>query len=120
MLTFLLMAIANLNPGTISQVLGSNLALFFLSYSTSLISASLGMSRLLMNGPSKLIKKQGYCGGYLQWGFLVLFLSIATSFAAKAAWIGSFGAPEIFQNIPIWIGISYLPQFLMVIISNTD
>ena len=92
-------------------------ALFFISFTTSVISASLGMSRLLLNGPSRFVRKTGRLGGYLQWGFVLLMLSIMSGIIAKAAWLpfvinhpadmGSLGAV-------LWIGVSLIPQFLLV------
>ena len=49
---------------------------FLLGFISSVTSASLGMTRLLMNGPSKLIKKQGPLGGYIQVGVTLMFFSI--------------------------------------------
>ena len=89
------------------------IALFYLSFTTSVISASLGMSRLLLNGPSKFIRKTGRLGGYCQWGFVLLILSIMSGIVSKAAWL------EIVVNDPfnmgplgvvMWIGVSLLPQ----------
>ena len=95
----------------------SKLVLFFLSFTTSVISASLGMSRLLLNGPSKFIRKTGRLGGYCQWGFVFLILSMITGIVSKAAWLpfvmdrptrmGYLGAV-------LWIGVSLIPQLLLV------
>ena len=41
-----------------------NFPLFVAGLTSSVLSACLGMTRLLMDGPSKLVKKQGYLGGY--------------------------------------------------------
>ena len=53
-----------------------NFALFVAGLTSSVLSACLGMTRLLMDGPSKLVKKQGYLGGYLQVGFPLVIFSI--------------------------------------------
>ena len=92
-------------------------ALFILSFTTSIISASWGMSRLLLSGPSKFVRKTGRLGGYFQWGFVLLILSIMSGIIAKAAWLplvinwptnlGSLGAI-------LWIGVSLIPQLLLV------
>ena len=91
--------------------------LFLISFTTSVISASLGMSRLLLNGPSKFVRKTGRLGGYCQWGFVLLMLSIMSGIIAKASWLpfvinsstdmGTLGAV-------LWIGVSLIPQFLLV------
>ena len=88
--------------------------LFYMSFTLSVISASLGMTRLLMNGPSKLIKKQGKFGGYGQCPFFILFLSIASCLIAKASWVGFIRIDDYPIRTLIWFGISYIPQLLMV------
>ena len=75
------------------------------------------MSRLLLNGPSRFVRKTGRLGGYLQWGFVLLMLSIMSGIIAKAAWLpyviksparmGTLGAV-------LWINVSLIPQFLLV------
>ena len=95
-------------------------ALFYFSFTTSVISASLGMSRLLLNGPSRFVRKTGRLGGYLQWGFVLLMLSIMSGIIAKAAWLpfvinypvemGTLGT----LGAVLWIGVSLIPQFLLV------
>ena len=94
------------------------IVLFFLSFSTSIISASLGMSRLLLTGPSKFVRKTGRLGGYCQWGFVLLILSIITGIISKAAWLPlvidwptrSMG----YLGAILWIGVSLIPQLLLV------
>ena len=93
--------------------------LFFLSFSTSIISASLGMSRLLLNGPSKFIRKVGRLGGYCQWGFVLLILSIMTGIVSKAAWLPFMTNiydqhNKVSQGVVLWIGVSLIPQLLLV------
>ena len=94
-------------------------ALFFLSFTTSVISASLGMSRLLLNGPSKFIRKVGRLGGYCQWGFVLLILSIMSGIIAKAIWLPFvtiiYDQHNMFSlGVVLWIGVSLIPQLLLV------
>ena len=94
-------------------------ALFFLSFATSVISASLGMSRLLLKGPSKFIRKVGRLGGYCQWGFVLLILSIMTGIVSKAAWLPFMTNiydrhNKVSQGVVLWIGVSLIPQLLLV------
>ena len=93
------------------------IALFYLSFTTSVISASLGMSQLLLNGPSKFIRKTGRLGGYCQWGFVLLILSIMSGIVSKAAWL-EIVVTDPFNMGPLgavmWIGVSLLPQLLLV------
>ena len=88
----------------------------------SVLSASLGMARLLMNGPSKLVKKQGHLGGYAQVGFALIMFSIMFVLVAKALWlpfslgrgpvIGGTRTKPIFALV--WIGVSLAPQLILV------
>ena len=90
---------------------------FLLGFITSVLSASLGMARLLMNGPSKVVKKQGPLGGYAQVGFALVMLSIICVLVAKALWL-----PYSIYNGPdrdplyalVWIGVSLAPQLILV------
>ena len=96
-----------------------DLVLFCLSFGTSLVSASLGMSRLLLNGPSKLMKKSESCGGYNQWGFGLLNLSIMNGIISKTAWISVelYIRLELELLVPsamIWVSTSFIPQCLLV------
>ena len=103
------------------------LALFIVGFTSSVLSASLGMTRLLMNGPSKLIKKQGSLGGYLQCGFAMLFISVMCMVVAKALWLGLavvdfkmgmlHGHKVLKPNkgyVLVWLGVSILPQLILV------
>ena len=94
------------------------LALFILGFTSSVLSASLGMARLLLNGPSKLIKKQGPLGGYAQVGFALVMLQIICVLVAKALWMpfSIDGGPVRGEPIYtlVWIGVSLAPQLILV------
>ena len=104
-----------LGPG--SEKNPEKFPLFVLSFTTSIISASLGMSRFLLNGPSKCIKKLGRLGGYCQWGFALLQLSIMSGIIAKAAWLPDVISDPIdmkSMGVLLWVGVSLMPQLLLV------
>ena len=97
-----------------------DLLIFILSFPLSLVSASLGMSRILMNGPSKLIKKSKSCSG---WVFVLLNLSFICVIISKSTWIGEISTlmdsssgiePTELAIILIWICTSFIPQCLLV------
>ena len=104
-----------------------DMILYYLSFAAfwiSLVSASLGMSRILMNGPSKFMKKSKICSG---WGFVLLNLSILGGIYSKTAWIsnpyaylGNYSGIEGFELpvpsaiILIWVCTSFIPQCLLV------
>ena len=101
-----------------------NSRLFIFGFMSSVLSASLGMARLLMNGPSKLVKKQGNLGGYAQVGFALLMLLIMFVLVAKALWlafsiIGGGHHPQPL-NALVWIGVSLVPQLFLVSLSKLD
>ena len=97
--------------------------LFLLGFTSSMLSASLGMARLLMNGPSRLVKNKGLC----QVGFALVMLSIMCILVAKASWLGlstySSNRWRV-RNDPlyalVWIGISLAPQLILVSLSKCD
>ena len=87
--------------------------LFLVGFISSVLSASLGMARLLMNGPSKLVKKQGHLGGYAQVGFALVILSIMFVLVAKAVWMALLTAWSPLYAL-VWIGVSLAPQLILV------
>ena len=90
--------------------------IFLVCFISSVMTATLGMTRLLMSGPSKVIKKQGHLGGYLQIGFALLFFSIMAVLVAKALWLAFVitGPGSNPLNALIWLPVSLLPQFILV------
>ena len=96
-------------------------ALFLCGFISSVVSAGLGMTRLLMNGPSKLFYKRGHAlGGYCQAAFALLMVSNMCVLIAKALWlafaIGNFGPGSKPLNALIWISVSLAPQFLLALV----
>ena len=97
----------------------TDLPLFLVGFISSILSASLGLARFLMNGPSKLVKKQGRLGGYLQVGFALLFFAILLTLVSKALWLAFvLNEPTTLEPNPlyvfVWMGISLVPQLILV------
>ena len=94
--------------------------LFFVGFTSSVLSASLGMARLLLNGPSKLVKKQGHLGGYAQVGFALVMFSIMCVLVAKPLWLAfsTSSGGLTWSGDPlyalVWIGVSLAPQLILV------
>ena len=87
--------------------------LFFCGFASSVVSAALGMTRLLMNGPSKLFYKRDHpLGGYCQAAFALLMVSIMFVLIAKALWL-AFSCYDNPINALIWISASLVPQFVL-------
>ena len=57
---------------------------FILTFLSSLLSASFGMTKFLKVGPCRLLPNQGYLGGYLSWSFIFTFFNITISFLFNA------------------------------------
>ena len=96
------------------------LALFIAGFTSSVLSASLGMARLLMNGPSKLVKKQGHLGGYAQVGFALVMVSIICVLVSKALWLAFSTSWLDPLYALVWIGVSLAPQLTLVSHSKLD
>ena len=81
------------------------------------------MTRLLMNGPSKLIPKRGYLSGYISLPFAMLMVSILFCALAKASWVVFFFlAPtnNDYTGCAFWVAVTYLPQLILVSFNNQD
>ena len=70
-----------------------------------------------MNGPSKLVKKQGHLGGYAQVGFALVMFSIMFVLVAKALWLAFLLDSNPLYAL-VWIGVSLAPQLTLVSLSK--
>ena len=89
---------------------------FFLSFVTSVISASLGLSKVLLKGPVKLVpSNRGFLGGYIQLPFFLLYCSVLTGLVGKAAWL-PFAMTGLNGDIYalVWFAMMIAPQATMV------
>ena len=90
---------------------------FFLSFVTSVVSATLGLSKVLLKGPVKLVpSNRGYLGGYVQLPFFLLYCSVFTCLVGKAAWLPSAmtGYDEEAIHALVWFAMMIAPQTTMV------
>ena len=60
---------------------------FFFSYSTSILTASLGLTKLLLVGPCPILSEKGLLNGLLTWRFFFCFLGVLSSMLTKAFFI---------------------------------
>ena len=75
---------------------------FLLSFISSVISATLGLSKVLLKGPVKLVSSnRGYLSGYVQPPFFLLCSSVFTCMVGKAAWLpfAMNGLKEIYVSV---------------------
>ena len=92
---------------------------FYLSFVTSVVSATLGLSKVLLKGPVKLVpSNRGFLGGYVQLPFFLLYWSVFTCLVGKAAWLpfamlGSLGSDGEIHAL-VWFAMMIAPQATMV------
>ena len=101
---------------------GANHTLFIVTFSSSVLTASLGIAKFLKTGPCRLVPDQGPMGGHATLGFFLLMVNIALTIVGKGFMLPAIGyGPEssrLFQSTPtaigVWIAICYIPQLLYV------
>ena len=83
----ILLSLWGLNPKLITGQLNFEIydidPLFLATFATSLISASKGIASFLMDGPCKLVPKNGLFGGLGTMGFIFLCLNIIATLISK-------------------------------------
>ena len=74
---------------------------FYITFSTSVVSSTFGITNFLKSGPCRILPKNGFCGG-----FPLVMLSIGSTFVGKAAggWAG----------VVVWTLSNILPQVIHV------
>ena len=95
---------------------------FVLSFVTSVVSATLGLSKVLLKGPVKLVpSNRGFLGGYVQLPFFLLYWSVFTCLVGKAAWL-PFAMRGPNENIfaLVWFAMMIAPQATMVSSSSNQ
>jgi hypothetical protein len=95
---------------------------FFVTFSLSVVSASLGIAKFLKLGPCRLVPGDGPLGGYCRPSFLLLVLNIAAWLVCKGVLLG-LGMGKLRRgptnNIAlIWVAIFLLPQLALVSIKQ--
>ena len=103
-----------------------NPELFIATFSTSVITATLGIAKFLKIGPCRLVPDQGPLGGHGTLAFLMLMLNIASTIVSKGIMLTAIGYDtgpgSLFYGYPdgqnmaigVWLAICYLPQLLYV------
>ena len=105
--------------------------LFFATFATSVLTATLGIAKFLKTGPCRLVPDHGQLGGHGTLAFLMLMLNIASTIVSKGIILPALGLGipklkgELFFGgkplskspsmvIGVWIAICYLPQLVYV------
>ena len=117
-------------------IAGSNEVLFFITLSSSVFTATLGISKFLKMGPCRLVPDEGLIGGYLNMGFLILMINTASTMMAKGLLLAAIATNDpdghIFaptgeittpllinkEAIGLWVASIYLPHLIYVIVSK--
>ena len=102
--------------------------LFFATFATSVLTATLGIAKFLKTGPCRLVPDHGQLGGHGTLAFLMLMLNIASTIVSKGVILPEIGyrteleTESLFYGYPngpnlaigVWLAICYSPQFLYV------
>ena len=86
-----------------------------LSFISSVVSGTLGLSKVLLKGPVRLVpSNRGYLGGFVQLPFFLLYLSVFTCLVGKAAWLPSSMTEDGEIYVLLWFALMIAPQATMV------
>ena len=102
--------------------------LFIATFTTSVLSAALGIAKFLKIGPCRLVPEEGPLGGHGSMAFLVLMINIFSTIMAKGFLLPALGYGIEFKGhglvepltknlsslVGIWFAACYLPQLIYV------
>jgi len=126
----ILLCLVGMNPilitGKSFRVVGFDFygaPLFFATFVTSIISASKGIASFLLDGPCKLVPKNGLFGGLGTMGFIFLWLNIIATLLGKGSVLAYsytlYGGPLQYLQYKdyiyaiYWVCFYLLPQFIL-------
>jgi len=100
--------------------------LFLIAFSTSIISSSLGLAKVLKSGPCRVLREGGALGGLATPRFLILTLACGFTMWAKGAALGIVGLegpgcrgdPNLLPGILLAVAIIFLPGLLLALAST--
>ena len=76
-------------------------AWFWITYAISVLAGSLGITKLLMNGPCPVLTEDGRLGGILTYPFFTHFMAVAFCMGSKGAFVGlciGFVSPQVINR----------------------
>ena len=105
--------------------------LFIFTFTSSALTATLGIAKFLKTGPCRLVPDEGPLGGHGTLSFSILMLNIALTIVSKGTMLPAIGIgikdylnPGLYDAAPlfddplmcviVWIAICYLPQLIYV------
>ena len=104
----------------------SDLYLFLLAFSTSVLSSSLGLAKVLKSGPCRVVREGGALGGLVTPRFLLLTLACGFTLAGKGAAMGLVGLdwgpgcpnPNLVPGVLLALATTFLPGLLLALVST--
>ena len=116
--THILFVLAVREPGLIVGD-GFSTILFWATFTSSLFSASFAMANFLKRGPCRLVKNEGCLGGFMERGFVYLFINIVATIMMKGLnlafslnVLGYLPENDIYWRPAYWFLLHYPSIFL--------
>jgi hypothetical protein len=119
MAVIMLRAVGSGNKQIRKEILGDDETLFFFTFGTSILSASLGLTKSLKTGPCRILQEGGTAGGFLTGRFLLLFVSCGATLVSKGIVLAiGAGHPDFALWSPLVpLATSFLPGLLLSILA---
>ena len=95
-------------------IIGSKSTLFWMTFSTSILSASFALANFLKTGPCRLVPNNGRLGGYFEKGFICLFICNLCTILIKGMSLAARNTNTEYMVAVYWLSFNLLPQFLFV------
>ena len=103
-------------------IVGRNSTLFLSTFASSFFSACLGITKVLMQGPCRILPNNGLLGGYGNLGFVLAFFNVAATLVAKLLTVTSIRPNVLGMEMTgtdkdraiAWFLIFVVPQVLFV------
>ena len=67
----------------LNVIIGGSAEWFFATYFISIVTASLGITKYLLNGPFRVLPDEGFLNGLFTWRFFLAYLAVMCSFLGK-------------------------------------
>ena len=119
--THILFVLAVREPSLIQGNDDLTTILFWATFTSSLFSASFAMANFLKRGPCRLVKDQGCLGGFMERGFVYLFINIVATIMMKGLnlafslnVLGYLPENVIYWRPAYWFLLHVIPQFFYV------
>ena len=107
------------------MIIGEKSELFWAAFSISFFSSCFAIGKFLKSGPIKLLESKGPLDGYLNYGFIMVFLNVGLTILLKssvllAPLLTRLLTPRVVEKtstlslFTYWILMNILPQFIFV------